>query len=187
MIGTAVAQTGAVVIGRTYEIAEPDVIEEIQARAAKIDWEAKARSIDVRAKLRQGSVQVPPSTEKRRYALDLTYTLEFDIPDGKGGVLYPKGYRFNPVAFVKLPYKIGILGTRPEEIAWAKQQEGAILWMTAGGDPIEMTNALEQAVYLYTPQVARKMPVRGTPALIEQKGKRLIVTEYPVESKGEGG
>jgi len=26
----------------------------------------------------------------------MTYTTEIDVPDGKGGVLYPKGYTFNP-------------------------------------------------------------------------------------------
>lgn len=171
-------------LGRTYAIEEPDAIEEIQQRAAGIDWKAKAKAIDVRAAMRKGSVSVPVAKVATTYPLDLTYTLSFDIPDGKGGVLYPKGYQFNPVAFVHLPYRLGVIGTRPEELAWAKQQDGAIVWMTAGGDPLDMTNKLGAAVYLYTPQMAKRMPVHGTPALIAQDGDKLMVTEYVVRDKG---
>ena len=176
------ARAESPVLGHTYAIAEPDAISEIEERASKIDWEAKARQIDVRAKMRAGSVQIPPATKARTYPLDLTYTLPFDIPDGKGGVLYPKGYRFNPVAFVKMPYKLGVIGTRPEELAWARKQQGTIIWMTSGGDPFDLTEKLEAPVYLYTPEVAERMPVQGTPALIVQKGQQLVVSEYFVES-----
>lgn len=167
-------------LGRTYAIAEPDAITEIQQRASKIDWEGKARSIDLRASIRKGSVKVPVATVEVQYPLDLTYTLPFDIPDGKGGVLYPKGYRFNPVAFVHIPYRLGVIGTRPSEIAWAKRQKGAIVWMTAGGDPLALTEKLNMQVYLYTPQMAKRLPVRGTPALIAQQGDKLVVSEYVV-------
>lgn len=176
------ARAEPAVLGHLYAIAEPDVISETEARAAQIDWEAKARKIDVRAKIREGSVRISPAKAPKTYSLDLTYTLPFDIPDGKGGVLYPKGYRFNPVAFVKMPYTLGVIGTRPEELAWAREQEGTIIWMTSGGDPLTMTEQLEAPVYLYTPEAAERMPVLGTPALIVQKGKQLVVSEYFVES-----
>ncbi len=32
----------------------------------------------------------------------MTFTLGNDIPDGKGGVLYPKGYAFNPSNYLSL-------------------------------------------------------------------------------------
>ena len=182
-IGMAWPAFGDQTLGRTYAIAEPDAITEIQQRAAQIDWKAKAKSIDVRASIRKGSVRVPPATKSAHYPLDLTYILSFDIPDGKGGVLYPKGYRFNPVAFVHLPYKLGVIGTRPAELAWAKRQKGAIVWMTAGGDPLALTDQLQMPVYLYTPQMAKRMPVHGTPALIAQQGDRLVVNEYVVSDR----
>ena len=30
----------------------------------------------------------------------MTYTTEIDVPDGKGGILYPKGYTFNPLEYL---------------------------------------------------------------------------------------
>lgn len=170
-------------LGRTYRIVEPDAIEEFQRKASGIDWQAKFRAINLREKVRDGSVRLPVAQRDREYRLDLNYTLEFDIPDGKGGVLYPKGYRFNPVAFVKLPYRLAVIGTRPVEMEWAKKQQGPIVWMTSGGDPIDMSKALNQTVYLYTPEMAKRFRVQATPALIRQEGDQLVAQEYQLEEK----
>lgn len=171
-------------IGRTYAIAEPDVMSEIEERASKIDWEAKAKKIDLRAKMRAGSVRLPPAEKDQEYPVDLTYRLSYDIPDGKGGMLYPKGYQFNPVAFIQLPYRLGVIGPSAEERAWAKSQKGPIVWMTAGGDPIELTEALGQSVFLYTPEMAERITVQHTPALVTQEGDRLVVREYAIARGG---
>lgn len=173
-------------LGRTYPIAEPDVLQEMKQRAAGIDWRAKLRAIDVRKRARGGSIRLPKAQSEAEYPLDLTYTLPFDIPDGKGGVLYPKGYRFNPVKYVHLPYKLGIIGPTPEELAWARRQEGTIVWMTAGGDPYALGEKLGTSVYLFTPQMAERFQVRATPTLVSQVGDTLVAHQFVAEGTKGG-
>jgi len=168
-------------LGVTYEIAEPDLLQEMKQRASRIDWKSKWEEIDVGKAAQAGGVRLPKARENREYKLDLTYTLERDIPDGKGGVLYPKGYRFNPAAYIKLPYRLAVITDRPEDMDWARKQEGTVIWMSAGGDPIDMTRKLGKTVYLYTNEVDRRFGIKATPSMITQKGQELWVRQYALE------
>ncbi len=181
------AQAAPETLGRTYPLAEEDALAEIERRAAAIDWAAAAGKIDIRARAREGAVVLPAAEEAREYQIDLTYVLEFDIPDGKGGILYPKGYRFNPLEYVSLPYRIAVIGKGEAQAAWAQAHaDQPVLWMTSGGDPYELTERLGGPVYLYTPEVAARIPVKAVPAWVEQKGGMLVVREEPVsEIPGE--
>lgn len=174
------------VIGKTYSIAEPDIVQETMQRAAALDWQAIKKRINVRAKVREGSHILPRAEQDAEYLVDLTYTLPFDIPDGKGGILYPKGYRFDPVKYVQLPFRIGVIGKSNAELEWAKQQGGNIFWMTSGGDPYLMTKELKAPVFLYTERVHERLRLRATPVLITQKKGRLVARQYAVADEGEG-
>ena len=46
---------------------------------------------------------LPRARRDRTFPVDLTYTTSIDVPDGKGGILYPKGYIFNPLDYVIYP------------------------------------------------------------------------------------
>jgi conjugal transfer pilus assembly protein TraW len=82
-------------VGVTYEIVEEDALAAFQERARQVDWNKvfgrKKTEKLIREYKPKGLVSLPRASEDRTFHVDMTYTLEFDIPDGKGGILYPRG------------------------------------------------------------------------------------------------
>ena len=84
------------VIGRTYPISESDALQEIRTKASGIDWKKVIQSTANLERLKnykpKGIHNLPRAIQDRTFLVDMTYTLDFDIPNGKGGILYPAGY-----------------------------------------------------------------------------------------------
>ena len=65
---------------------------------------------------------IGPARKDRTFLVDMTYTLERDIRDDKGNIVYPAGYAFNPLSYVSYPRTLVILnGKRPEQIRWFEE------------------------------------------------------------------
>ena len=57
-----------------------------------------------------------PARKERTFLVDMTYTLDRDIADEKGNVVYPKGYTFNPLDYITYPGTLVILdGNSPTQ------------------------------------------------------------------------
>ena len=78
--------------GVTYQISEKDALAEIEARARQVDW---SKVLDKKkVENYQGPpdrMSLPRAKRNRSFLVDMTYTTEIDVPDGKGGILYPEG------------------------------------------------------------------------------------------------
>ena len=117
------------VFGSTYQVAEKDLITEIENRAAEVDWQAKfnEEAGKVRKNAAIADMLLPPAEKDRSYFVDMTYSLENDIPrvDTNGkiiGVLYKKGLTYNPLDYADITETYVILNaTRQEELAWFKK------------------------------------------------------------------
>ncbi|MEZ4551663.1 MAG: hypothetical protein R2874_14645 [Desulfobacterales bacterium] len=84
--------------GRTYAIVEKNAIQELKTRAAAVDWRqvfSPEKMGSVIKAYKPDLLKLPSANETRKRLVDISYILDIDIPDGKGGVLYPAGYRFN--------------------------------------------------------------------------------------------
>ena len=177
LMGTVQA-ADAPVLGRTYAIIEEDALTEIERRAEQVDGRSLINP-DRRSWKAMKSVSLPASQDRQRYALDLTYTTTLDVPGERGTIMYPSGYRFNPLEYVQVPYTIGIFGAGPVQLAWAKKHHvPGMMWLTAGGDPIEAGEVLETPVYLYTPEMAERFNVRAVPVLLKQEGNTMWAEQY---------
>jgi hypothetical protein len=65
--------------------------------------------------------QLPRARVSRRFAVDMTFTLEQELRDEEGRVLYPKGYTFNPLEYVSLSGGLVVIdGSDAEQVAWFK-------------------------------------------------------------------
>ena len=98
---TAVLAKNPGEVGRTWPIAEQDALTEIEAKARQVEWRKVLERKKVEAY--QGPPDkgsLPRARRDRTVPVDLTYTTSIDVPDGKGGILYPKGYTFNPLDYV---------------------------------------------------------------------------------------
>ncbi|RJP54071.1 MAG: hypothetical protein C4583_03515, partial [Anaerolineaceae bacterium] len=87
-------------VGNVYPVVESDALAEIREAAVQVDWEKaieRQKKLAMIKNFRPRDLHpLPAAKADRSFLVDMTYTLDSNIPDGKGGVLYPKGFTFNP-------------------------------------------------------------------------------------------
>ena len=102
-------------VGMVYEITEPNFLDELRAGAPHIDMEKQRReSAHYQPKdLRK----LPRVTENRVFDVDMTSILTHDIRDASGRVLYPAGFKYNPLRYAGfVPGIVVIDGSDPEQV-----------------------------------------------------------------------
>lgn len=163
-------------IGRVWPIAEPDALAEIEAKVATLPKDM-SRQFGPRSRwsaMRAASLGV--ALDDRTRSVVPFHTLEFDIklPDGK--LIYPKGYSFNPLTYVKLPQRLVIL--HPRDLGWALRtaRQSDFLIVTAG-DAIELSERTGRAIYILEERVKQRLGLTVAPVIVAQSGHRLILTE----------
>ncbi|MFZ5572895.1 MAG: hypothetical protein ACOZF0_21050 [Thermodesulfobacteriota bacterium] len=174
------------VIGRVYPIAEQDALSEIKARAAAVDWENMIRSPGNLEKIRQfrpaGIPKLPRATRDRTFSVDMTHTLDFDIPDGRGGILYPAGYNFNPLEYVSYPRTLVIIDAEdPDQVTWLKTSGHAADSKTriliTDGAYGDIRSRIDRHVYFAMPEVIKRFHIQAVPSVIRQNKDNMEVKE----------
>lgn len=179
------------VAGKIYPVAEKDALKEIEAKAKQVDWNKyinKKKLEKIKNYKPQDIASLPRAKANKTFNVDMTYTLPNDIPDGKGGILYPKGYTFNPAAYLFLPnILVFINGDDPKQMAWFKASPYAkdikTMVLLTGGNYSKLSDELKRPVYYATQQIADRFSLNAVPCVVMQKAKLMQVTEYNVEGK----
>lgn len=185
---TAAAHAQTSVIGRTWPIAEPDALDEIEARTQKLPpslanrfgprerWSAmKAAPLGVTAANRVRSV-VP------------FYTLEFDVKLPDGRLLYPKGFTFNPLSYVSLPQRLVVV--RPEDLGWALRTATPTDWILlaagarASADAIALGEKVGRPLFILEDRVKARLGLEVAPVIVAQVGQKLQLTEVKLDRTG---
>ena len=176
-------------VGNVYPVVEPDALADIREAAARVDWE---KVIDRQKKLamiknfRPGELHpLPVAKEDKSFLVDMTYTLDIDIPDGKGGVLYPKGFTFNPLDYVSLTSVLVIIDAADRyQVGWFKASPYADDYRTrlilSGGDYYDLTEELDRPVFYLVDAVAQRLQLAAVPSVIRQQDNMLQVREVLV-------
>jgi conjugal transfer pilus assembly protein TraW len=173
--------------GRVYAIAEPDALTEIEERARAVDWRSvlsRERPEDFRP---ANLIRLPRARHDRSFLVDMTYTLNFDIPDEKGGVLYPRGYRFNPLDYVPFNQTLVVLdGDDPEQVAWLKSSplidRPEALILLSGGAFSKVGERLERAVFYADRRIVERFNLAAVPSVIARRGRLMAVKEIEIPS-----
>jgi conjugal transfer pilus assembly protein TraW len=172
------------VVGRTWPIAETDALTEIEARARQVDWN---KIIDKKkVENFQGPpdrVSLPRAKRNRSFPVDLTYTTDIDVPDGKGGILYPKGYTFNPLDYVTYPKTIVVIdGSDPEQVKWLAVSEYAtrldVTLLLIEGRYGPVAKRVKRPVFYANRKIIDRFGLKAVPSIIRQKGRLMEVTEF---------
>jgi conjugal transfer pilus assembly protein TraW len=169
--------------GRTYPVTEKDALAEIEERARQVDW---SKVLD---KKKLENYQGPPDRESlprakrnRTFLVDMTYTTEIDVPDGKGGILYPKGYTFNPLDYVTYPKTIIVInGNDRGQVAWFKDSEysqrlDVTLLITEGAFGT-ISKQIDRTVSYANNKIISRFQLKAVPSIIRQKGRLMEVSE----------
>ena len=108
------------VAGKLYQVVEPDIATELEQQAvAKNHVEEDEFLNRVRTYQPEDLHPLPRATEDRTFLVDMTYTLDQDLVDGNGKVIYPRGFTFNPLDYVSFPGGLLVIdGDDPSQIKW---------------------------------------------------------------------
>ena len=173
------------IFGRTYPILEKDAVEELKSRAAAVDWgkvfnpEKMGKAIrDYKPDTRD----LPTTLESRNRLVDISYSLEIDIPDGKGGVLYPRGYTFNPLAYVKFSKTLVVInGDDPIQVEWFLTTDYAEAFDTVllitDGSYFDLAQKLKRQVFYATARIIDRLQLRAVPTVARQSGTYMEISE----------
>jgi len=178
--------------GNLYPVKEPDAFEELKQKAEQLNVS------EIRSKLFESAknfvppdlVYVPKAKENKVYYVNPEYTLEFDIPkvDSQGnvvGILYPKGYKFNPLDYVKksMPPLVVFNGYDKAEVQWVKKyltETPKAMLLTVTPSWRSLSEELKMPVFYLKKIIAERFKVKNTVSVITVENKMIKVSVYAV-------
>ena len=182
--------------GATWPVAEPDLLGQIEARLsdmrdsgelARFEAEARARA---RSRLEEPDPVpgIAPARERRTRLFDPAIVIERDIRLPDGTLIAAAGARVSPLA--RHPLSRGLLfvdGRREVEVEWALEYVKPAKIVLLAGRPLDLARAHGRPFFFdQGGRLAARFGLRLTPALVEQAGSQLRITEIPVESLPAG-
>ena len=171
-------------VGPTSAVVETDLAEALRQRAVSIDVE-QLRS--AQAHYQPANLQALPRAEKDTTTrVDLTHTLEQDLVDAQGTILYPAGFTFNPLQYVSLSGALVVIdGSDPEQVAWFKDSPyGAnhrALLLLSGGLAATLRDELDRPVAYLTEDIAQRLQLRAVPSVVMEQDQHLTVREVRID------
>jgi conjugal transfer pilus assembly protein TraW len=170
-------------IGRTWPIAEPDALSEIEGRAARVPDMTTAFGPRERWSAMKAASLGIARADRTRTVVPF-YTLDQDIRLPEGKLLYAKGYSFNPLAYVSLPQRLIVV--HPRELDWALRtaRPADFILLAAGGpgnaDAIALGERHGRALFLLEERVKARLGLTVAPVIVVQDGQKLVLTEVDV-------
>lgn len=178
-------------IGPTYEIAERDLIEVVKDKFRRMEQtgelvrmqeDYKRRVID--GIERPGPVPgIRPTETARTFYIDPTWTLDRNVVDEKGNILYPAGTKINPFDYAPLTKYLLFFDARDKrQIEFAKrfmaQSKMQVKPILVGGEPLKLMRKWKREVFFdQGGALSRRFSITQSPAVVSQEGKRLRVDE----------
>jgi len=177
-------------VGRVYAIAEKDCLNEIREKAKKLDWDKirKEGIEEVKKYKPEDLVQLPKATQNKTFLVDMSYTLGNDIPDKDGKIIYPKGYRFNPLKYIDYPITLVIIdGNDNNQVDWFQDSKYAkdyrVRLLITDGYYVDLRQKLKRPVYYANRLIVERLQLDRLPCIVNQKGVHMEVKEIAIESK----
>ncbi len=179
------------VVGPTYDIAEPDLLEVIQSRLYQMEksGELAKKQDEYRGRV-VGAIEKPKPVSgikatavKRTFYHDPTMVLDHDIRGEDGAILFARGLKVNPLDHVSIRDKLIFFDGRDRrQVFFAKQTmrklKGAAKPIMVAGEPLNLMRDWKRRVfYDQGGALVRRLGIRQVPAVVAQDGKRLRVDE----------
>lgn len=178
--------------GPVWEIAEPNLLEVINARLSSM---ADSGELDAMREKMQDTTRayvdrprpVPgllPAEEEHVYEVDLSITLDRDLMDHRGVVFARAGTRINPLDYSYFNQRIVVFdGDVPEQVDFALSEGNELdtLLVLTNGAPLALMRAHGRRFYFdQDGQITARFQITRLPSVITRGGSRMIVTEVPV-------
>ena len=177
------------VVGKTYPIVERDASDELKERVKSVNWQKmlEKNGIERMKKYKPDTIKsLPRATEDRVRMVSMNYTLEFDITDGKGNIIYPKGYMFNPLDFMTYTRIIVVInGADRDQVEWFKKspyyKKSNVMILITDGNYYDLSGELGQPVYFAHEKIVSRLQLNHVPSVATQKKRMMEVSEIDVD------
>lgn len=199
-----VAKRSKNIQGELYTIAEPDILEVIEARAKRFDWEpVMQRAQERAARNLKPSFDLPTALEDQVAFFTPTFTVPHDIEtpgkDGKGKVLLARaGQKINLLEHTRLQVPVIVFDPGDKRQSrmvkgWLMQKQyahadlfivGTELQAIDQRTPVteEIAGAFKRPVYPLIARLGERWGVQAVPSIIEQDGQRLRIQTFKPEN-----
>ena len=191
-LGAQAANLGT--IGPTYPVAEKNLLDVIMARlrAKEASGELKRHEQEARDRAAYAVINPRPVDGLRRaqaartFYFDPTFTLQSNVVDSTGAVLFPAGTRKNPLEVVSLSKHLLFFDARdPGQVTRAREliehYQGKVKPILVGGSYLDLMKRWNKPVfYDQEGTLVRKFGIAAVPAIVSQEGQRLRIDEVPV-------
>ena len=180
--------------GETWAIAEPDLLQTLEARLhelersgamAAMEEEARAR-VRARIEAPEPVAGIAPAVRRHSRRFDPSVVLDRDVRLADGTLLAAAETRLNPLE--QVPLRRGLLfidGRRQGEVDWALEQAEPSTIILLAGRPLELARRHNRPFFFdQGGRLAARFGLAATPVLVEQEGVHLRVTEVPVQDQG---
>ena len=176
------ARGATATIGRTWPIAEPDALAEIEAKVAKLPTDLRSKFGPRTRWSAMKAAKLEVSSRERIRTVIPFYTLDMDVALPDGRVLYPKGFTFNPLTYVSLPQRLVIV--HASELGWALKAADPADWILlaagagSGPDPIALGEKVGRPLFLLEERIKDRLGLTVAPVIVRQIGQKLQLTEF---------
>ena len=199
VLGLMLGATGARamdlgVIGPTYEISEPHLLQMIEQRLRAKERSGELGRLEAQVRERGiATVKNPPpvtglraTDTVRTFYFDPSFALDRNILGPQGELLFAAGTRKNPLEVVSLSRHLLFFDARdPRQVGRARQlialYQGRVKPILVGGSYLDLMQSWHVPVY-YDQQglLTRHLGITQVPALVSQEGLRLRIDELAV-------
>ncbi|MCB2061479.1 MAG: type-F conjugative transfer system protein TraW [Novosphingobium sp.] len=183
--------------GTVWAITEPDLLAQIHGRLAALEASGETKKLNERLKQRTIARVNRPSPvaglvraeAPRSWLFDPTIAVAENITDDKGRVIIAAGTRVNPLDSVPLRQALVFLdGDDPEQLAWATKTYAGTRakFILVAGAPLELMKTRQRRFWFdQEGKLVRRFGIHAVPAVVEQQGRQLKVSEHALPSKSE--
>lgn len=178
-------------IGPTYVIEEPNLLRFIEERLRekeksgelkRLEGEARARVVDT-VRNPTAVAGLTSTVAAHTFYYDPTFTLDQNVLDDNGKVLFPAGTKKNPLEVVSLSKHLLFFDSRDERqveraAGLLQRYGGRVKPILVGGSYLDLMKRWKVPVYYdQHGALVKRLGITHVPALVSQEGLRLRIDE----------
>ena len=171
----------------TFEILEQSFSSMMLEKLSKVDIDKHQAEINkkiIDKAQNPASTNLPRCKKSNSHIIDPSITLNQDIHDHKGNILFKSGTKINPLDKISIEEIVLINGNDKEQIAWYKQKfnNKVNTLILLGGNYESLKKELGSELYFdQTGEWVKKFKIESLPAILSQEDKIIRVHEINIE------